>query len=157
VRSLSRAATAIGLAGFAVAALLGAVLGLRLGASASEPGVQELVLTDPAFYAGPPSDARISVAGFTGFGAPALAGEVIAGGEVVSVAASDEGGGTLVFRDGDRETALQYVNASRLYELVGDASLAAGDSVVVRVEDDAVAGVLVVPSGLAESAVTPEE
>lgn len=147
MRSLSRAATAIGLLGLAAAIVIGSVLGVRLGANASEPGVEELRIVDPALAAAAPEHARRSAAGFTGFGSAALTGEVIAGGEIVSVEASDDGpGGTLIFRDEGRHTTVRYLDGTRLFELVSGAELAVGDTVVLRFADDEVVGLLLVPA-----------
>ena len=147
MRSLSRAATAFGLLGLAIAAVLGATLGLRLGASGSEPGLSEVRVADPALVSGPPEHARRSSGGFTGFGAAALAGEVITGGELVSVE-SNEAGGTLVFRDAGRETSVRYLNGTKLFELVDGADLGVGDTVMLRLEGDEVTGLLRIPAGL---------
>jgi hypothetical protein len=147
MKSLTRAATAIGLAGLALAMVLGGIVGLRLGASASEPGVQQLSIIDPALAAAAPEHAQRSPAGFTGFGSAALLGEVIAGGVLESVEADENGnGGTLVFRDEGRRTSVRYLDGTRLFELVAGAELAAGDIVVLRFADDAVVGLLRVPA-----------
>lgn len=160
MRTLSRAATAAGLIGFALAIALGAFVGVRAGADASRPEVRELRVTDPELFAGPPAHARSSAGGFTGFGSASLAGEVIAGGELVSVEAIDAaagGGGRLVFRDDGRETTVRYLNATRLFELVAGSELNEGDTVVMRIVDGEVQGLLRIPSGLAEPVVDPTE
>ena len=145
MRSLSRAATALGLIGLVAAAFAGAVIGVRAGANASEPAVSVLRVVDPVLSAGPPEHARRSAGGFTGFGAAALAGEVIAGGSLVAVEANDQGGGTLVFRDGARETSVRYLDATRLRELVSGADLSEGATVVLRLEDGDVVSLLHIP------------
>ena len=127
------------------------MLGVRLGANASEPGVEELRIGDPALATGAPEHARRSSGGFTGFGSAALAGEVITGGELVSVQ-SEGDGGTLVFRDGGRETSLRYLNGSRLFELIDGAELSAGDTVVLRFDGDTVVGMLRIPADLETAA-----
>ena len=142
MRRLSRPATAVGLIGLALAMTAGAILGVRLGSSASEAGVSELRIADPELFAGPPVDARRSSGGFTGFGLAALPGEVIAGGELVSVEPSDDGGGTLVFRDGGRQTSVRYLDDTRLFELVANADLALGDTVLLRLNGSKVVGLL---------------
>lgn len=153
MRSLSRAATAIGLAGFAVAIVLGGLLGLRLGANASEPGVQEVRVVDPVLAAAAPQHAQRSSAGFTGFGSAALTGEVIAGGVLESVEADENGnGGTLVFRDEGRRTSVRYLDGTRLFELVAGAELAEGDTVVLRFADNVVVGLLRVPADAQDDA-----
>ncbi len=147
MRSLSRAATAIGLLGFGLAIVLGGLLGVRLGADASEPSVQELTIVDPALSASAPEHARRSSGGFTGFGSAALTGEVIAGGVVVSVEPNEEGdGGQLVFRDEGRQTTVRYLDGTRLFELVEGAKVAQGDTVVLRFVDNEVVGLLRVPA-----------
>jgi len=151
MRSLSRAATALGLAGFALAIVIGAVIGVGLGASASEPGTDELSIDDPALAAAAPDHAKRSPAGFTGFGSAALSGEVIAGGELQSVEA-DDNGGTLVFSDDGRTTSIRYLNNTRLFELIADADLLPGDTVVMRFEGNEVVGILRISPELSEDA-----
>ena len=150
MRSLSRAATALGLLGFAVAIVLGGLLGVRLGAAASEPDTREVEVIDPALSAGPPAHAQHSAAGFTGFGSAALTGEVIAAGVLESVE-PDEVGGTLVFTDAGRRTTVRYLDNTRLFELVNGAELSEGDTVVLRFENNEVVGLLLVP-GIDEDA-----
>jgi hypothetical protein len=148
MRSLSRAATAAGLIGFALAIVLGAFVGVRAGTNASEPEVRELRIADPDLFAGPPAGARQSAGGFTGFGGASLAGEVINGGELVSVEAIDPeagGGGRLVFRDQGHETSVRYLNGTRLFELAAGSELNEGDAVVLRIVDGVVVGVLRIP------------
>lgn len=160
MRTLSHAATAGGLIGIALALALGAFVGVRAGADASKPEVRELRIADPDLFAGPPAHARSSAGGFTGFGSASLAGEVIAGGELVSVDTvdpADGGGGLLVFRDTGRETAVRYLDATRLFELVAASELNAGDTVVMRIVDGDVQSLLRIPSGLAESVIQPTE
>lgn len=141
MRSISRAATALGLLGIALVIVAGAILGLRLGSDASEPSVREVSIDDPALAAAAPANTRRSSGGFTGFGTAALPGEVIAGGELVSVE-TDDSGGTLVFRDAGRQTAVRYLDSTRLFELVEGAELAPGDTVVLRIDGDQVVGLL---------------
>ena len=145
MRSLSRAATALGLLGIGLAMVAGALLGVRPRADASAPGVSKVRVRDPLLSAGPPERARESVGGFTGFGGAALAGEVIAGGVLVSVEPNENGGGTLVFRDGGRETTIRYRDTTRLRELVAGAVLAPDDTVLLRFEDGDVVSVLRIP------------
>jgi len=147
VRTLSRAATAFGLLGLVLAILGGALLGTRLGAAASEPGTNTVHVADPELSAGAPAHARRTAGGFTGFGSAALPGEVIAGGELVSMT-EDGAGGTLVFRDGGRETSIRYTDSARLFELVAGGELAVGDTVVLQFDGDAVIGVLRIPFDL---------
>lgn len=151
MRSFSRAATAVGLIGLGLAAVAGAFLGFSLGADASEPAVSQVRIVNPALFAGPPAHARRSEGGFTGFGAAMLPGQVIAGGEFVSAEPSEGGSGTLVFRDGGRETTVRYLEATRLFELVAGAELAVGDNVVVRIEDGDVVGLLRIAFEIAEA------
>lgn len=153
MRSFSRAATAFGLLGLVAAMALGATLGLRLASNASEADLQEVLVADPALSDGPPAHAQRSAGGFTGFGLTALSGEVIAGGELVSVE-RDGDGGTLVFRDASRETSIQYLDTSRLFELVAGTELAPGDTVVLRFEGDEVVGLLRIPFDAATTADT---
>jgi len=141
VRSISRAMTAAGLIAFALAIAAGGFLGARVAASASEPDQQVLVLADPALFDGPPANARRSPGGFTGFGGALLPGEVITGGQLFAVEVTDEGG-SLVLLDGSSETSLRLSSALRLFAIAPDATLAAGDPVVLRIVDGEVVAVL---------------
>ncbi len=160
MRSLTRAATAAGLIGFALAVALGAFVGVRAGTNASEPEVRELRIADPELVAGPPAGARQSAGGFTGFGGASLAGEVINGGELVSVEViepAEGGGGRLVFRDQGRETSVRYLNSTRLFEVGTGSELHEGDAVVLRIVDGVVVGVLRIPPDAIEPDTPPSE
>jgi len=155
MRSLTRLATALGLIGFVLAAAAGAFVGVRAGASASEPGLNQVRIIDPVNAAGPPEHAWFSAGGFSGFGAAALPGEVITGGALVSVEPA-EPGGRLVFRDGGRQTTVRYLETVRLFELVNGKGLATGDTVVLRFVDNDIVSVLLIPPPPPEPEPTPE-
>ncbi len=136
------------------AGLAGAVLGTVAGERASEPRVEELVLTEPALLAETPAGALRSVGGFTGFGGlPALPGDVLRAGTVV------EGReGALVVDSGGSEAEIRFSSPSRLFRIsaLRDA-LGAGDIVVVRFVDGTPQAVLRVPPDLEEGAGTGGE
>ena len=120
--------------------------GVQLGESASEPGTRTLTLDRPS--ATEPRDVALrSSAGFTGFEEGALGGAVTRSGVA-------DGGeeGVLAVQTESARMQVRLSSPARLYRIVtAEAPLAAGDVVVVRVDEDGVAeAVLRVPADLRE-------
>ena len=129
---------------FVVALAAGGVTGLRQARHANEPEVRQLEIVDPQFFAGPPAGTLLSPGGFSGFGAAALRGRVLASGQLSSVSGEGDGG-SIVVRSGSRDLRVDYLSTLRLYRLTELPALADGDTVVVRVVQGAVSGILRVP------------
>lgn len=117
----------------------GAYLGVSVGASVTAPGLQRVLLEDPAQFTDIPAWAGRSRAGFTGFGGlPALPGVVFRSGVVE---AHEEG--TLTIGSADAQTTIDYTRPLRLFQIRPAATaLAVGDAVVVRLVDGDAAGFL---------------
>ncbi|MCK9495080.1 MAG: hypothetical protein M0R75_06235 [Dehalococcoidia bacterium] len=129
---------ALGIGGF--------VGGMRLGERASEPGTDTLTLDQPS-AAAPRDVALRSPAGFTGFEDGALGGVVTRNGVVT--AGED---GAFAVQTGSATLQLRTTSPARMYRIAPvDGSLAAGDVVVVRLDEDGAAeAVLRVPADLRE-------
>lgn len=117
----------------------GFAVGMRLGATASDPGVEELRLVSPSALETTPESAARSAGGFTGFGgAPALTGDVLGSG----VLGTSEPG-SLRIEQSARSLEVAYQAGTRLFRITpASTPLGAGDRVVVRTEDGRVTGVL---------------
>ncbi|HJM75012.1 MAG TPA: hypothetical protein QGI71_03995 [Dehalococcoidia bacterium] len=103
------------------------------------PGTQRVVLENPAQFTDIPAWAGRSDAGFTGFGGlPALPGVVFRSGVV---GAHEDG--TLIVDSTDAQTAIEYSDPLRLFQIRNATTpLAVGDSVLVRLFDGNAVGFL---------------
>ena len=117
----------------------GFVAGAAAGRAASEPGELRLEFSDPTQMDTSPGVAQRSGGGFTGFGgSPVLAGDVLRSGVVGGV---EDGSFTI---DAAGATILvSYGEPQRLFRIeLATTPLVEGDTVLVRLVDGAVTGVL---------------
>lgn len=122
-----------------VVVVAGFVIGMRLGAVVSEPGVAELRFVDPRVLDSVPSSTVRSAGGFTGFGgAPALTGGVLRSGQLAGIEP-----GRITVEGPSATLEVSHDGGTRLFRLAAATSdLAPGDRVVLRTESGQVAGVL---------------
>ena len=135
--------------GILAAGLGGGYLGVRVADEVTEPGVQRVVVEDPALSRAEPASALRSAGGFTGFGGGAgLGGLVVRTGAIE--ARADDDAQFVISGSGSRSTIRYSASPSlfRIAPLVG--TLQPGEVVVVRTEDGVVTGVLRVPADLHE-------
>ena len=117
----------------------GIYLGSSVAADVTAPGLQRVLLEDPAQFTDIPPWAARSDAGFTGFGGlPALPGAVFRSGVIE---AHEEG--TLTVGSATAQTTVDYTQPLRFFLIrAAESPLAVGDAVVVRLVDGKAAGFL---------------
>lgn len=117
----------------------GAYLGAGFARKITEPGTEQVLLADPRSLVDAPAWATRSAGGFTGFGdVPALRGVVLGSGTIV---ASDDG--SLTVEAPGARTIVEYTEPLRLFRIRPAAALpSTGDTVLVRLVDGVVTGVL---------------
>lgn len=117
----------------------GAYLGMAVAGNITEPGVQTVLLEDPAQFTDIPDWASRSDAGFTGFGGlPALPGVVFRSGVIV-----EHRDGAIVVDSASARTTVDYSRSLRFFQIRrAGTPLAVGDSVIVRLVDGNAAGFL---------------
>lgn len=125
---------------------IGTIVGTHLGRTHSTIEPTTLTLVDPNNFAGPPHQAILSAGGFTGFGSLGIPGEVIASGTLIVSEQDENGGGTLVFREGGRETSIHYRDRSKIRRIVTGANLFEGATVLLHLDEGITVGMLHVVS-----------
>ncbi|MEE8337206.1 MAG: hypothetical protein V3R95_04030 [Dehalococcoidia bacterium] len=117
----------------------GAFLGASVAADVTSPGLQRVLLEDPAQFTDVPAWAARSDAGFTGFGGlPALPGAVFRSGVI-----GEHEEGVLTVDSAKAQTIVEYTQPLRFFLIrAAESPLAVGDAVVVRLVDGEAAGFL---------------
>ena len=145
MKSLSNFTIALIVVTTICSASIGIIAGSHFGRTNSTPEPTTLHLVDPNYFAAPPQRAIVSPGGFTGFGLQAFPGEVIASGTLVAAAQDGNGGGTLVFHEGGRETLIRYRNGPKIRRIVTGANLFTGATVLLRLEGGTTVSMLHIP------------
>ena len=122
-----RFSTLLSAFGFVAIVLMGLVAGMQLGQLASTPDEQVLALDRPSTVADRDVALR-SVAGFSGFEAGALRGEVTRTGAITAPTAN-----TLIVDSGIATAEFRFTSPTRLYRIQPTSvPLRPGDVVVIR-------------------------